>query len=439
VRRGRAREGKPSLALPLLCYNASMQLPLQQPNPGARLRCWLDHLWHEPQQLVALAMITPALLSLLFARDVAVWRLVAAAVALLVLLAFQLISANADDDLERGSRRSWAFILAAAALTLAAIWLSNGAGFTIYLLFLLVGQATWALRMPASLLFIAALLAAFLLLVDEGGDALDVLSGLAPGVFFTVVFTLMAVRYAEQTERAETLLRQLQQANSELEAARIHEKELAAAEERMRMARDIHDGLGHHLTVLNVQLQAAEKLLRREPARAGAALATSRTVAAAALDEVRQSVATLRRSPLDGRTLEEALAALVQEFGERAELHTQFTLTGTPVPLTPPAATTLYRAAQEGLTNARKHAAARHVRVALVYLATQARLIVHDDGTGRTNGTLRGGFGLSALRERAEQLGGTFAAGPRAEGGFTLELAVPTTEQERSSQDKALP
>jgi signal transduction histidine kinase len=406
-----------------------MQLPLSQQTGGARLRRWLGDMRHEPQQLVALAMITPALLSLLFARELPLWRVLAAAVALVALLAFQLVSANADEALERGSRRSWAFIVLATALTLAAIWLSNGAGFTIYLLFLLVGQATWALRIPASLVFIAALLAAFLVLVGELGDALDVLLSLAPGVFFTVVFTLMAVRYAEQTERAEALLRQLQQANAELEAARVREKELAAAEERMRVARDIHDGLGHHLTVLNVQLQAAEKLLARDPSRAGAALATSRAVATAALDEVRQSVATLRRSPLDGRTLEEALAALVQDFGDRADLDARFTLRGTPALLAPVAAMTLYRAAQEGLTNARKHAAASRVLVTLTYEADQARVAVHDNGTGTTNGLATGGFGLGALRERAEQLGGAFAAGPCAAGGFLLELMVPVTPE----------
>jgi signal transduction histidine kinase len=145
-------------------------------------------------------------------------------------------------------------------------------------------------------------------------------------------FALVMVRSGEQTVHANRLLNELQIAHAELAAAREREKDLAVAEERVRLARDIHDGLGHHLTVLNVQLQAAAKLIDREPGRAAAAIATCREEAQAALDEVRRSVAAMRRSPLDGRTLDEALPALVRDFDRHSPLAARFEQHGATAP-----------------------------------------------------------------------------------------------------------
>jgi signal transduction histidine kinase len=132
----------------------------------------------------------------------------------------------------------------------------------------------------------------------------------------------------------------------------------------------------------------------------------------------------MRRTPLDGRTLEEAIGALVRDFDRRSPLEARFELSGAPAPLLPAAAQTLFRAAQEGLTNAQKHGDARRVVVALSYGQASARLSVQDDGAGMGSGE-GSGFGLAGLRERAEQLGGDFSAGAREGGGFALEVALP--------------
>jgi signal transduction histidine kinase len=89
----------------------------------------------------------------------------------------------------------------------------------------------------------------------------------------------------------------------------------------------------------------------------------------------------------------------------------------------------LYRATQEALTNAAKHSRARRVRVRLTFEPRETRLVVADDGDGAPEGRLEGGFGLSALRERVEALGGTLAAGNRQGGGFVLEIVLPTEAQ----------
>ncbi len=341
-------------------------------------------------------------------------------------------------DLERwlGEWRAGLLHLGASgALWALVAWISLGSGnfnFAPFLLFMLIAQAIVILPFGGALLYTLALLAfmsAALWLRGFGAEAIvSNLISLSTGLVFVAVFSMVLNLYRRQTERAETLLAQLSAANAELEAARRRDRELAVAEERVRLARDIHDGLGHHLTALNVQLQAAARLLERDPARAAAAIATSREVAQAALDEVRQSVAAMRRTPLDGQSLPDALATLAAEFARRAELRAELDVRGAPVELPPAAAQTLYRAAQEGLTNAQKHGAARSVRLRLDYGPQTVALGVEDDGAAA--GPSGPGFGLAGLRERAEQLGGSLWAGPREDGGFALRLEFPTVRDE---------
>jgi signal transduction histidine kinase len=341
-------------------------------------------------------------------------------------------------DLERllGERRAGLLHLGAGgALWALVTWISLGSGnfnFVPFLLFMLVAQAIVILPFGGALLYTLALLATFSAALGLHGFSAEAIASnlvsLSTGLVFVAVFSTVLNLYRRQTERAETLLAQLSAANAELEAARRRDRELAVAEERVRLARDIHDGLGHHLTALNVQLQAAARLLERDPVRAAAAIATSREVAQAALDEVRQSVAVMRRTPLDGQSLPDALATLAVEFARRAELRAALDVRGAPVELSPAAAQTLYRAAQEGLTNAQKHGAAHSVRLLLDYGAQTVALDVEDDGAA--TGPPGPGFGLAGLRERAEQLGGSLVAGPREGGGFALRLEFPTVRDE---------
>jgi signal transduction histidine kinase len=249
------------------------------------------------------------------------------------------------------------------------------------------------------------------------------------GILFTAMLAFVLTRFFAQRRRAEDLAHQLATTNAELLAAREREKELATIEERVRIARDIHDGLGHHLTILSIQLQAATKVLPSDIAKVAELLANCRRETQAALGEVRRSVDVMRRSPLDGRTLDVGLLQLVEEFDQHASLRATFDTTGTPVPLPPDAALTLYRAAQEGLTNAQKYAAATAVTVTLAHSPATVRLTVQDHGQG--NGPSKGehtggGFGLRGLRERAEALGGTLSAGTTG-NGFLLALELPVT------------
>jgi signal transduction histidine kinase len=324
-----------------------------------------------------------------------------------------------------------ALTLSAALFFLANYLGVGGAQFTFlpFLLFMIAAQALVGLGFRDGLLYTAGCTLGWLgVLWLRGADFFDLLMNLASislGLIFTLTMSWVIVLFQRQTVRAEALAGELRTANQALEEARERERELAAAEERVRLAHDIHDGLGHHLTVLNVQLQAADKLITRDPERAAAAIALCRSEAQAALAEVRRSVAAMRRAPLDGQALPEAIAALVRDFDAASPLEAQFTLSGAPQPLGPAATMTLYRAAQEGLTNTQKHAAAATVRVALIYGAEAVRVQVCDDGQGAPAASGSAGFGLIGLRERVERLHGTFSAGPGPGGGFVLEVALP--------------
>lgn len=194
-------------------------------------------------------------------------------------------------------------------------------------------------------------------------------------------------------------------------AARI--AELTAATERNRLARDIHDSLGHHLTAISIQLEKASTFADRDPATSEQALADARRSARRALADVRTSVGALR-APV---TL---VAALRELTGDDATL----TVTGAERDTDQATTTTLYRAAQEALTNSRRHAGAARVAVTLAFTPAATRLTVADDGRG-FDPTAPEGFGLQGLRERADLVGGEVDIDSRPDAGTRLTVTVP--------------
>ncbi len=243
---------------------------------------------------------------------------------------------------------------------------------------------------------------------------------------FTLVFALLAVSSETARDQVQRLAEELGEANRKLREYATQVEELAAARERNRLAREIHDTLGHYLAVVNVQIEAARALQESDPARARAALEKAQSLTQEGLQEIRRSVASLRASPLDNQPLAEVLRRVVEE-SRAAGLNVEFEVLGPPRALSPQAALTFYRAGQEGLTNARKHARAAHVRLALDFQdARLVRLQVSDDGAGAAEPAGAGpGFGLLGLRERAQLLGGALRVSTAPGAGFTLELEAP--------------
>jgi len=293
----------------------------------------------------------------------------------------------------------------------------DGVGSTL-LLMVLVSQSVRLLPLSA-----AALVIAIVPLVHVGmtwGDGLRNGFGTLVAAVFTAVFTGLLQR--EQRARAE-----LGEANAQLRGFAAQAEDLATTQERNRLARDIHDGLGHHLTVVQMQIQAARAVLAADPARADEVLAKAQQQATDALVEVRHSVSVLRE-PREREPLPAALEALAAQT-RAAGVPTELRIAGPVRQLPAEVEESLFRFAQEGLTNVRKHARASWAELILDFAgAGSVRLEVRDDGSGvdpAADPDAKAGFGILGLRERAARLSGSLDLESTPGQGTTLRMVVP--------------
>jgi signal transduction histidine kinase len=207
-----------------------------------------------------------------------------------------------------------------------------------------------------------------------------------------------------------------QRARLRLEATLGEVAALSAARERTRLAREIHDSLGHHLTAIGIQLEKAEAFATLDPDGSARAVSSARWSAGRALQEVRASVRTLREET-GPAGLSGALADLVHHLDDGSGRIALAVSGEERRPLF-----VLYRAAQEGLTNACRHSGAGEIRLSVRYDEWGARLRVADNGRGI--GGAAEGFGLAGLRERVRLAGGTVEVGG-SDGGTVLTVEVP--------------
>lgn len=200
-------------------------------------------------------------------------------------------------------------------------------------------------------------------------------------------------------------------------------EELATLRERNRLAREIHDNLGHYLTTVNMQIEAGLALLERDPARARDVLTKAQTLTREGLGEVRRSIQALRANPLEGRALPDALLLLVEEH-RAAGYPLIYDVQGQAQTASPAIESALYRAAQEGLTNIRKYAGSAQAHLCLDYRTPQRMILtLHDNGAG--SASTDGGYGLIGMRERAALLGGTLTVQTAPGQGFHLSMELP--------------
>lgn len=250
---------------------------------------------------------------------------------------------------------------------------------------------------------------------------------ITPGIFFVVMVTQIRINEQQAREKAENLTRQLEFANRRLTEYASQAEELAATQERNRLAREIHDNLGHYLTIVNVQIEAAKITCESDPARALDALNKAQGLARKGLNSVRESVAALRVSPVENRPLEDAIAELIEE-SRTSGIATEFKIIGETKSVESKSSLALYRVVQEGLTNVRKHANASHVNIELDFSQSDTiRLMLWDDGAGAADTS--GGFGLVGLRERVQLLGGEFKITTQPNQGFQIEVILPLIEE----------
>ena len=246
-------------------------------------------------------------------------------------------------------------------------------------------------------------------------------------LFFGVVTN--ALTQARMTQRQNTqLLSELQAKNRQLETYAAQAETLAIVEERNRLAREMHDTIGHRLTTAAVQLEGAERLTAREPERATAMIGAGRQQVRAALQDLRVTVGRLRE-PVDIElSLPQALQRLATSFQEATGLVVHLELPEYDCEVTSAQRLALYRTAQEGLTNIQRHAAAHQAWLHLRRSSDRVSLQVMDDGRGLAAGNSSPGFGLAGLQERAAQLDGTITLADRPGGGTILAMQLPIQE-----------
>lgn len=214
------------------------------------------------------------------------------------------------------------------------------------------------------------------------------------------------------------------------EQAREAEALRAVVEERTRIARELHDIVGHSVSVMTVQTSGVRRLLRPEQEQEREALLAVERTGREALAEMRRVVGALRDpeeapalAPRPSLLRIDKLVDQARETGLPVDLEVE----GEPIPLPAGVDLTAYRLVQEGLTNAIKHAEARHADVRVRYDRDHVEIEVCDDGRGSdgAGSTGSGGHGLVGMRERVSIYGGDLEAGPRAEGGFRLRARLP--------------
>ncbi|MFD8597861.1 sensor histidine kinase [Kitasatospora sp. NPDC059646] len=233
------------------------------------------------------------------------------------------------------------------------------------------------------------------------------------------------------------------------ERTREEEARRRVADERIRIARDLHDVVAHHIALANAQAGIAVHLMDRHPDRAREVLSHLTEATGAALQELRATVGLLRRAeepaPLEPAPGLDRLPDLVNAF-EQAGLPVRLTVTGEPRPLSPGVDLTAFRIVQEALTNVAKHARGAEADVTLAYTGSRIALAVAN---GRTTGRPLpaaphrdggpGGFGLIGMRERAGAVGGRLSADRRPDGGFLVTADLPLRTGSRDAPALADP
>jgi signal transduction histidine kinase len=219
--------------------------------------------------------------------------------------------------------------------------------------------------------------------------------------------------------QAQEHTRQAALVGIEHEKAELAQAQAAVLAERNRIAREVHDVLAHTLSALAVQLEAADTVREHgdSPERLAELLRRSRRLVADGLDETRAAVRALRDEPVQ---LVEQLAALAQDDSVELQVH------GEPRPLAPEPGLALYRAVQEAVTNARKHAPGARAAIAVDFgTGATTVTVTNDPSAAHPLGTGDAGFGLQGMRERIELAGGRLDAGPDG-GGWTVRATVPS-------------
>ena len=307
------------------------------------------------------------------------------------------------------------------------IYYGKGAGFSPLILLPIVAHTVIIFDENGSIIANLAILLTYVLAVWSFSHDLFLLwQGL--GVFFAgqiivMIFTQMAVTEQKARKKLEILAQELSEANKHLSeyAEQVHE--LAVAQERNRFAREIHDGLGHYLTTINMQINAASALINTNPRKSVMMLEKAKKMTAEALVDVRNSVYALRKESVDIEDLPGRIEQLV-ESAQSPGREVTLNIIGEPFTLNPQASLTLYRTAQETLNNAQKYSQATKVELCLNYSGeNRVQFIARDNGVGAEE--MNTGYGILGIQERVRLLNGEVEIENQPGEGFIVRVDLP--------------
>lgn len=308
-----------------------------------------------------------------------------------------------------------------------------------------------AFRLPSrlSLIFTACLIGGNIFLLSSHGGSLNtIISNISIMIGLYVFFSSMRFRREARREaernhaelakmhvQLEHAHKELQKAHAELQEASVLSLRYAVLEERTRIARDIHDSIGHELTSVIVQLQSLPYILKSSKEDSEKVIQNVLSVARECLQEVRSVVHQMGRSEsMVGLT---ALRGLIHQVEERSGLHVSLDTAGLSEESWPPnVSETIYRILQEALTNIIRHADASHAAAVISNDKSHLYVTITDDG--QFTGSLTYGFGLTGMKERAEKAGGSLTFSAVQPSGLKIELSLPlmTTHKEQKDEQR---
>ncbi len=293
----------------------------------------------------------------------------------------------------------------------------------------MIALYTVASRTPRkqSLIALGAVATAIVWLTSRGSQGLDAAGAVSNLAVFGIAYA--SGRYV-QVRRAYT--EQLELRAAEADRQRRRDAEQAVAEERLRIARELHDVVAHAMSVVAVQSGIAAHVIEQRPDEARSMLETINATSREALDEMRRLLGVLRADG-DAPAADLAPAPSLDDLGalvasiESTGVTVRVAVEGQPVALPSGLDLAAFRIAQEALTNVVKHAGPAHVDMLIRYGADSLELEVTDDGRGAASGLeeIGGGHGLVGMRERVELYGGSLSTGPRAGGGYRVMARLP--------------
>jgi signal transduction histidine kinase len=307
------------------------------------------------------------------------------------------------------------------------VLLEKGSGYNALALLPLVSHSvlllteSWAYGVNVLIFF------AYLTIGQISGGGVSGLWVGAPSFFATQILVFMFTELAVEEENArievEKIASELSGANESLKEYAKQVEELTLTKERNRLAREIHDGLGHSLTTIHMQIKAARAILDKDPGKASETLGLAQELTKEALTDVRDSVSTLRLAAGEEEPLSVKIDKLVK-YSQVTGMEVTFVTSGTPRALKPQIEWTLFRACQEGVNNAIKHSNASKVSVSLDYRKKSwVDLVIQDNGKGIV--TSDSGFGLRSLKERVQLVNGRLEIITSQGSGVQLHIEVP--------------